>query len=408
VPTLSYKYRIEPNKAQDAALADMLRDFCGLYNAALEERINAFRPVANSRSEIVWGEWTDRKGKKHEGYIRRHLAKIPADNTRAVGYRSQATFLMRIRSECPELARWSFSAEQQVLRRLEKTFKAFFSRGRGFPRFRASARYHASEMRVGDGLTIRKNGRIGFVGVPGDIKVRWHRHLPSKPTSAILTRQAGKWYVVFHVEVDVAQREDLDTVGIDVGLTELVALSDESTLPRPNFTKRGEKRLRRLQRALSRSKKGSKRRRKRATYLAKEHKHIANWRRDHAHNVSRRIVNRYGRIGVENLNIRGLAAGMLAKHMNDAAWRQLVSMIDYKVANTGGQIVYVDPRGTSQECPECEQVGAIPKKLKDRLHVCSCGLVMHRDIASAKVVHYRAFGFKARNGQPKLFEAVAA
>jgi hypothetical protein len=79
-----------------------------------------------------------------------------------------------------------------VLRRLEKTFKALFTRSQGFravaplPRRRIPRRY---------GLTI-KDGRIGLVGVAGDIKVRRHRSLPGKPRSAILTRQAGKWYVV--------------------------------------------------------------------------------------------------------------------------------------------------------------------------------------------------------------------
>src|SRR3546814_19465996 len=70
---------------------------------------------------------------------------------------------------------------------------AFFSRVKrgdkaGFPRFRASSRYHAAEFRVGDGLTLRKSGRIGFVGIPGEVKVKWHRELPSLPKSAILTR----------------------------------------------------------------------------------------------------------------------------------------------------------------------------------------------------------------------------
>jgi putative transposase len=105
------------------------------------------------------------------------------------------------------------------------------------------------------------------------------------------------------------------------------------------------------------------------------------------------------------VNVKGLAAGMLAKHVNDAAWRQLVSMTDCKVVNTGGQIVYVDPRGTSQECPECGLVK--PKSLAERMHRCECGCVLDRDVASAKVVHHRAVGFKARSGPPVLCEAAA-
>ena len=146
MPILSYKYRIEPNKAQSAAIADMLADFCRLYNGCLEQRIDAWE--------------------------RRQIS---------LGYSMQAAELKAVRCAIPELARWSFSAEQQVLRRLDKTFKAFFARGRGFPRFRATARYHAAEFRVGDGLTIRKGGRIGIVGVPGEIKVRWHRTCRANP-----------------------------------------------------------------------------------------------------------------------------------------------------------------------------------------------------------------------------------
>ena len=195
MPTLSYKYRIEPNRMQAGALSGMLADFCQLYNAALQQRIEAYR--------------------------RRSIS---------LQYGNQALELKAVRCAAPALARWSFSSEQQVLRRLDKTFKAFFARGRGFPRFRASARYHAAEFRVGDGLTIRKNRRLGFVGVPGDIKVRWHRKLPRKPSSAILTRQAGKWSIVFHVAVDVVERAGPDSVGIDFGLTQVPVSSSSVSI----------------------------------------------------------------------------------------------------------------------------------------------------------------------------------
>jgi putative transposase len=138
--------------------------------------------------------------------------------------------------------------------------------------------------------------------------------------------------------------------------------------------------VRELSRSLARSKKGSKRRRERA----------ALWRRDHAHKASRRIVNRFGRIGVEDLNVKGLAAGMHAKQVNDAAWAQLVSISSTKLQNAGDEIVYVDPRGTSQQCPECKKVR--PKAFNDRGHSCDCRAEMHRDVASAKVAYFRAFG----------------
>jgi putative transposase len=294
--------------------------------------------------------------------------------------------------------RWSFSAEQQVLRRLDKAFKAFFRRCKGgqkpgFPHFRASARYHAAEFRVGDGLTLRNSSKLGIVGIPGEIKCKWHRKLPSDPTSAIITRQNGKWYIVFHVEVEPASAALSATVGIDVGLGSLVALSSGETLPRPNFTKKAAKGLRKRARALARCKKGSKRRHKIRLLKAQYETHGANKRRDYLHKLSRSLVDRFGAIGAEELNIKGLARGMHAKHV--ASWTQLISMLDYKAAKAGGAVVKVDPRGTTQECSECGQI--VAKTLNDRVHICDCGCVLDRDVNSARVVHYRAFGFQARN-----------
>ena len=143
---LSYKYRIYPNSTQATALDEMLGDFCQLYNAALEHRISAYE-----------------KGVSITCY-------------------EQITTLPQIRRDLPHIGRWSCTAEQQVLRKLDKSYKAFFGRIKrgakaGFPRFRASARYHAAEFRVGDGVTLRKSGKIGFVGVPGELEVLWHRAL---------------------------------------------------------------------------------------------------------------------------------------------------------------------------------------------------------------------------------------
>lgn len=357
---LSYRYRIEPNKTQAAALSEMLGDFCELYNSALEHRINAYK-----------------RGVSIKCY-------------------EQIVALPEIRRDLPHQGRWSATAQQQVLRKLDKTYQAFFGRVKrgatpGFPRFRSRDRYHAADFRVGDGMTIRKSGKLTFVGVPGEIKVRWHRALPSKPKSCILSRNAGKWYIIFHVEVAPTERASPDSIGIDMGLTSFVALSNGEIVDRPNFTKQAAKKLRRLQRALARCKHSSKVRRKRKIAVARHQAFIANCRRDFLHKQSRAIVNRFGRIAVENLNIKGLASGMLAKQVNDASWGTFVSMLRYKAANAGAELIEVDPRGTSQTCPECGTVAA--KALAEREHRCDCGCVLDRDVAAAMVVHQRAFGF---------------
>ena len=356
---LSYRYRLYPTKAQDAALGDMLGDFCELYNCALEHRISAYAKGA------------------------------------AVRYNEQAAALPQIRRELPHQGRWSATAQQQVLRRLDKSYAAFFGRVKrggkaGFPRFRARARYHAADFRVGDGMTLRKSGKLGFVGVPGKVKVKWHRALPSVPKSAILSRNAGKWYIILHVDVAPVERASPDSVGLDLGLTSLVAFSTGETVARPNITKRNARKLRVAQRALSRCKRGSKSRQKRKAAVAKLQAHIGNARRDTLHKLSAAIVARYGRIAVEDLNIKGLAGGMLAKPVNDAAWSMLTNMLAYKAERAGCELVEVDPRGTSQTCPECSTVAK--KTLAERMHRCGCGCALDRDVAAAMVVHQRAFG----------------
>jgi putative transposase len=374
---LSYKYRIYPNKTQATALGEMLADFCMLYNACLEQRITA--------------------------YERRKIS---------LRYKDQAAELKAVRIAEPDLARWSFSAEQQVLRKLEKTFAVFFGRLKrgakaGFPRFRSRHRYHAADFRVGDGLTLRKSGKLGLVGVPGEIKVRWHRELPSTPKSAILTRQNGKWFVIFHVEVEAAAEPVNDaSVGIDVGLTTLAALSTGEMIDRPNFTKQAAKKQRRLQRALARCKRGSKRRRKVKARLAEFSAHTARRRTDYLHKVSADLASRFGKVAFEDLNIKGLAAGMLAKHVNDAAWAQLISFTSYKVEKTGGETKKVNPCGTSQECPGCGRIRK--KQLSDRIHRCDCGCVGDRDTVSSVVIHYRAFGHVQGTCIKTLTERIAA
>jgi putative transposase len=358
----SYKFLIRPNAAQDIALTGMLGAFCDLYNAGLQQRI--------------------------EAYQRRGIS---------LRYGNQSAELKAVREADERLAGFSFSAEQQVLRRLDKAFRAFFGRVKrggkaGFPRFRAKSMFDSADFRVGDGLTIRKTKRIGIIGIPGEIKVRWHRDLPKDANvgAAVISRSCGKWYVCFQIgmpDTEAVERE-FAPIGIDLGLTSLVALSNGETIAAPQHTKLSAKRQRRLQRALSRCKHGSKRRLKAKIRLARHSAKTASQRRDGSHKLSRMIVDRFSHIAMEDLNIKGLASGMLAKAVHNAAWNQLVQHIGYKAECAGSTLKLVDPRGTSQTCPEC---GLIARKtLAVRLHTCDCGYSADRDVAAARIVLMRA------------------
>lgn len=359
---LSYKYRIYPNLAQVTGLTDMLGSFCDLYNACLQQRIEAYQ----------------RQG-------------------RSLGYYDQANELKAVRAVDERLSGYSFSAEQQVVRRVDKAFKAFFGRIRngkgGFPRFRAKSRFDSAEFRVGDGLSIRKTMRLTVVGIPGQIKVKWHRNLPvdAKVGAAIVSRSRGKWFICFQVTLPefYGPWPDKGAVGIDVGLSSLIATSDGETVATPQFTKDSAKKQRRLQRALARCKRGSKRRLKAKQNLGRHSAKTANQRRDFSHKISRNLVGRHSLIAIEDLNVSGLARSMLAKSVHNAAWTQLRAMIEYKAVGAGVRVIAVNPRGTSQTCPECGAVAV--KTLSTREHNCTkCGCVMDRDVAAAKVILHRA------------------
>lgn len=364
MPVRSYKYRLRPSVVQAAQLSSMLVDLCGLYNACIQQRIEAYR--------------------------RRGLS---------LSFKQQSAELKACRADDPAgLGRWSRSTADQVIRRADQAFRSFFRLRRGFPRFRAAARFHAANMRVGDGLTVKEDGRIAIRGVVGRMKIIWHRALPEgrSPKMATVTRQQGKWYIAFHVETEFAETCGSGTVGIDLGLNSLIATSDGESVQAPRFARKAQKAQRRRQRSLARCKRGSKRRLKAKARLAAGSAKIARQRRDHLHKLSRSLVSRYQGIAFEDLNITGLKRGMLARSIHDAAWSTLVQFTKYKAESAGAEVKMVDPRGTSQTCPDCGTIRA--KTLRDRMHCCECGCALDRDVAAAMIVHQRAFGTRPGRG----------
>ena len=147
------------------------------------------------------------------------------------------------------------------------------------------------------------------------------------------------------------------------------------------------------------------RQRKAKLRVARLSARIANQRRDFSHKLSRDLVDLHTHIAFEDLNIKGLAAGMLAKAVHNAAWNQLVQHVQYKAESAGTAVKLVDPRGTSQTCPDC---GTIKRKaLAERMHRCECGCVLDRDVAAAKIVLMRA-DFRPGTGLQATSQRIAA
>ena len=357
---LSFKYRFYPSKEQTEFLAGELREACSLYNAALEERIGAWKVCRKS-----------------------------------LNYYDQANQLKAMRADgCLTLA--NFSCCQDILRRVDKTFKAFFARVKrgakpGFPRFKASCRYDSITFpSYGDGCKL--TGNLLRIQGAGEIKVKLHRPVEGRIKTVSVKREAGRWFAVFSVECEVQPLPPSSrTTGIDLGLTSFAILADGTEIENPRHYRDAEARLRRAQRKVARRKKGSHGRRKAVRELQRAHAHVLNQRRDFLHKQSRDLIHKHGMIAVEDLNVKGLARTNLAKSVHDAGWSMFIAMLAYKAENAGRQLLRVNPHGTSQTC----LCGAnVAKTLRDRWHDCpACGLSASRDHVSAQLILSRA-----RNG----------
>ena len=359
----NYRFRLYPTTAQIAQLEAMLGAFCDLYNAALQERIDCYRKTGKS-----------------------------------LNYYDQANELKAVRAVDERLAGYSFSAEQQLLRRVDKAFKAFFGRLKrggkaGFPRFQAKARFDSIELRVGDGLTLKKDGKIGLTGLPGTLKVKWHRPIPdnAKLGHAILSRNGGHWHLSFLATLPDAPTIERTPapIGLDLGVSNLIALSNGKTIATPQWVDEAQAKQRRHQRRIARRKMGSNRRRKAKQDYARFMRTIANKRRNFLHYQSTKLVRNYSHIAVEDLNIPGLARGMLSKGVLNASWGCFLAMLHYKAVSAGGAMETVDPRNTSQICSACGSL--VPKPLSVRIHICPhCGYVADRDVNAARNILFRS------------------
>ncbi|HEV8208517.1 MAG TPA: transposase [Vicinamibacterales bacterium] len=354
---VTYKYRLYPTAAQAAGLTDQLRAACALYNAALEERRGAWKVSRTS-----------------------------------LNYYAQANQLKAMRAE-GLIAVANFTCCQEILRRVDRTFAAFFARVKrggaaGYPRFRSARRYDSLTFPThGNGCALTGN-RLRVQGV-GVIKVKLHRPVEGAIKTVSIVRDVTRWYVCASVERDAQPLPATDReVGIDVGLTPFATLSTGEVIANPRPQAQAQARLRRAQRRLARRTRGSHRRHKARAQLAHAQRAVRNQRANFHHQVSRRLVNQFGRIAVERLNVKGLSAGRLARSVKDAGWAAFFATLSYKAASAGRVLVEVDARGTSQTCV----CGAPARKtLSDRWHACgACGLSEDRDLVSAQVILQRA------------------
>ena len=393
MPHLTYRFDLRLRRGQHRVLERILEGQRQLYNAALAERIEAYRKTG--KAPTLYDQC-------------KSLTVIRADDP--AGYGALPV----------TLSRWP-------LKKVDLAFKAFFSRlkaknGRaGFPRFRGKAGWRSFGFAEFSGIRL-VGSRLKFAGL--SLKVHMHRPLPAGTSirACVLTRTDKGWQVALQValpEAATVHPQASRAVGIDWGVETLMTLSDGTEVANPRFGNGLAAATARAQRSLARRKKGSRRREQAKRQLRRLQKKAANRRRTYQHQVTAVLAKDYGMIAVEALTVRNMTASAkgtaehpgrnvaakagLNREILDTSPAALIAMLSYKALRAGGQFAIVSAKGTSIACSACGT--RVPKDLSERRHVCPrCNLRIGRDLNAARNVLRRAVvgpwsGFGISNGE---------
>jgi len=350
----AYTFRLQPTVGQRAGLVALLAAMCELYNAALEERRGAWR-------------WEHRRVTRFEQY--RELTGF----------------------EWEPLATYGVCVARGTLARLDEAFKGFFRRvaaGQtpGYPRFRSRRRFDSASWPDRDGWTFDlEHRRLRLKGI-GTMRVLTHGRVRGTPRTITVRRRGRHWEVTVFcsgVEAEALSPTGRE-VGIDRGVAVLAATSDGELVANPRPRRAGAERVAAAQADMARRKRGSQHYRRAAETVTRLRRREANVRRDTAHQVSRRLVNRYDLICLERLRVRNMcrsargtverpgtnvaAKAALNDAIADSGWQMLASFITYKAEDAGRCVEWVDPRNTSRTCSACEHLDR-PAAAASR---CSC------------------------------------
>lgn len=351
----AYQYRLYPRKSQIAILDQTLEQCRMTYNRVLAIRKDAW---------------------EHE--------------QKRIGYYETKKLLPEWKEEYPSLKNIHSQVLQDVVTRVDKAYKAFFRRIKsgetpGHPRFKQFGRY--------DSITYTQSGfelknqnlilsKIGYIPIithrsfEGDIK-----------TCTIRKSRTGKWFASITIKTinPPLKTSQKPSVGIDMGITNFITLSNGEKVDNPKFFKRDERILAKAQRRLSKQIKGTLKRKQSVMIVSKIHEHIANCRNDFAHKISRQLVDTYGLISFEDLNIKDMVQNKIySKSIHDVAWNTLLQMTQSKAEEASCCVVLIPPAYTSQTCSFCGYVDQDNRKSQSKFVCLSCGHSENADVNAAK------------------------
>ena len=372
-------YRLLPRTRKNWRLLEqVLEDQRQLYNAALQERNDAWRLAG-----------------------------------RSISYVDQTKALTVCRRDLPEMAAMPVAIQRGTLRRVDEAFKGFFRRARvrtgavGYPRFKSRRRFDSitvvSGVKLEAGPRGTSGGRLRLPGL-GWLTIRRrgdNPHAQGRPVSAVLKREAGRWYAIVCFRVPAAPRntpggsaDNGVALGIDMNAGQIAA-SDGRLFHAPD-TRRLEARAKRLSRKLARQRRGSRRRERTRRRLAKTRRRMTGMRRNWRHQVTRRIADAADTVCVEALHVRGMtrsARGTVAEPGSRVrqkaglnrvilatGWAEMRRMLSYKA----GRLVAVDPAWTSRTCHACGHVDAGSRRTRSEFQCTACGHADHADANAAR------------------------
>ncbi|WGD40703.1 RNA-guided endonuclease InsQ/TnpB family protein [Streptomyces cathayae] len=352
----AFKYRFHPTDAQAAELSRTFGCVRKVYNLALAARTEAWARQERINYNATSAMLTAWKKTEELAYLN-DVSSVPL---------------------------------QQTLRHLQNAFTHFFGKRSQYPRFKSRKKSRKSAEYTTSGFRFRE-GKLTLAKMTEPLDLVWSRPLPEGATPSTVTVSqdaAGRWFVSMLCEDPTVQPLPAAdaAVGIDVGLDHLLTLSTGEKITNPRHERRDRTRLAKAQRALAKKGRGDgANRRKARIRVAKIYARIADRRRDLLHKLTTRLVRENQTLVIEDLTVRNMVKNhTLARAISDAGWSEFRSMLEYKAAWYGREVIAVDRFFPSSRL--CSACGTLQKKMP--LHVrtwtCDCGTVHDRDVNAAK------------------------
>ena len=365
----AYKYRLYPTKIQEVLLTKHFGCARYIYNYGLERKIKSYSETKKSISRFI---------------IQADLPKLKkAENTKWL-------------SEVNSLSL------QAALLNLDMAFTRFFKEKKGFPKFK-SKHDNRQSFQVPQNTTVDYEAkRVYLPKFKEGIKCRFSRVFKGKiKTSTVSRTPTGKYFISILVETEdtIPNKAPIDenkAVGVDLGIKTFATLSDGTEIQNPKYLKKSLKKLKRLQRSVSRKVKGSNSRKKAVKLLARQYEKVTNKRKDFLHKTTKYLIDHYDTICLETLSASNMVKNhRLAQAIQDIGIYTFNSYMDYKAEWYGKNIIRIGRFEPSSKMCSCGHIHR-GLKLSDRVWTCpACGSVNQRDLLAAQNI--KKFAFKLNN-----------